>query len=174
MPYVLPVDPIVPDEQVMTAPRWELAAPTYDVGPQVPRGNEVTMNHTGAGDTNPIADQYVGTDLYVVGRQGVMNGEQLFIQVPDPPNEGHGEYSFAQDGPKIDHSTRLQAIFWSDWYGSTAAQAGGGGSFHGEHVVIARIPPGSTQGYMPTQHEQLNTQRQTPSAWDTLLTIGGG
>jgi len=171
MPWVLPTDPVYPDEQAMDAPRWELAAPDYNTGPLVPRGNEVTMVRTGPGDTNPIVDQYAPTDLYVVGRQGVMDGEELFIQIPDPPNEGHGEYNFAQDGPKIDHSTRLSALFWSDWNASTALQAGGRGSFSGEHVVIGRVPPGSTQGYMPTQYEQLNTQRQAPPAWDTNLAL---
>lgn len=173
MPYVLPVDPIKPDTPAMTAPKWELAAPTYNVGPLVPEGNEVTMVRTGPGDINPEVDQYTGTDLYVVGRQGVMNGEQLFIQIPDPPNEGHGEYGFAQDGPKIDHSTRMSALFWSDWNASTALQAGGRGSFGGEHVVIARIAPGSTQGYQPVNTEQYNTSRAAPSPWDALLTIGG-
>lgn len=173
MPWVLPTQATVPDEQVMTAPRWELAAPDYPTGPSVPRGNEVTMNRTGPGDTFPMSDQYIGTDLYVVGRQGVMNGEQLFVGIPDPPPEGHGEYGFAQDPPKIDHSTRLQALFWSDWYGSTAATAGGGGAFRGEHVVIGRIPPGSTQGYQPTQMEQLNTDRSAPAPWDAALSLGG-
>lgn len=173
MPWVLPTDGVREYVAPMDAPKWELAAPDYPTGPPVPRGNEVTYRRTGPGDTFPMSDQYLGTDLYVVGRQGVMNGEQLFVQIPDPPNEGHGEYSFAQDGPKIDHSTRLQALFWSDWAGSTALQAGGRGSFTGEHVVIARVPPGSTQGYQPTQMEQLNTQRNAPPAWDTTATLGG-
>jgi len=175
MPYVLPVDPIVPDEQVMTAPRWELAAPTYNVGPSVPRGNEVTMQRTGPGDTNPMADEYLGIDIYVVGRSGVMHGRELFdTSVWQPPPEGHGGFDPMNDPPVIDHSIRQQALFWSDWAGSTALQAGGRGSFTGEHVVIGRIPPGSTQGYMPTQYEQLNTQRAAPSAWDTLLTLATG
>ena len=176
MPWVLPTSAVVPDEQVMDAPRWELAAPDYNVGPQVPRGNEVTMNRTGPGDTFPMSDQYAPTDLYVVSRQGVMRGEELFRMIPGPPPEGHGEFSFAQDGPKIDHSTRMSSLFWSDWYGSTTRGASAAGSFTGEHVVIGRVPPGSTQGYMPTDPgmEHLNTDRNAPPAWDTTLTLVGG
>jgi hypothetical protein len=65
------------------------------------------------------------------------------------------------------------ALFWSDWNASTAMQAGGRGSFTGEHVVIARIPPGSVQGYQPTYMVQYNTDRAAPSPWDSLLSIGG-
>lgn len=179
--YYLPVPPPPADEPDATAQVWETASggPAPSVmgphagGPQLPHGGSVTMVRTGPGDQNGSADQWMGEDIFVVGRQGVMNGEQLFDRnVWQPPNEGHGEYEFAQDGPFIDHSTRNLALFWSDWNASTALQAGGRGSFTGEHIVIERVVPGSTQGYMPTQMEQLNTARSQPGPWDDQLLAG--
>jgi len=172
MAIVLPVPPPPPDMPGMTAPAWELAAPTYPDGPKVDDGNEVTMNRSGPGDYPNSRDEWMGIDLRNAGHDGVENGRGLFVGIPGPPPEGHGEYQFNAGGVTDDSSQRT-ALFWSDWYGSTAANAGGGGSFRGEHIVIARIPPGSTQGYMPTQMEQLNTDRSAPSPWDTPLTIPG-
>lgn len=178
--YYLPVPPPPPDKPDATAGDWEravggpspsVAGPRYD-GPAMPHGGSVVMYRTGPGDTNGAADQWMGEDIFVVPRVGVMNGEQLFDRnVWQPPNEGHGEYGFAQDGPFIDHSTRNLALFWSDWYGSTAATAGGGGAFRGEHIVIERVVPGSTQGYMPTNMGQLNTTRDQPGPWDQQLLV---
>jgi hypothetical protein len=171
---VLPVPPPPQDEQPV-GPNWELAAPTVPDQPQVPRGNEVTMTRTGPGDVTNISDQWMGEDIYAVTHAGVQNGRQNFVEIPGPPPEGHGGYDFPDSPPWIDVSTRLQALFWSDWYASVAANAGGGGSFRGEHIAIARIPPGSIQGYQPTDPGmvQLNTARNIPAPWDASLVIGG-
>lgn len=177
--YYLPVPPPPQDVPDATAQMWEQAdggpspssGPAWTDAPLLPHGGSVVMVRTGPGDINGAADQWMGEDIFVVPREGVMNGEQLFAEIPDPPNEGHGEYGFAQDGPWIDHSTRNLALFWSNWNASTALQAGGRGSFTGEHIVIRRVVPGSTQGYMPTQMEQLNTARQQPAPWDQELML---
>lgn len=171
MPYFLPIPAPPQDKPHMTGQQWEQAAPTNDAGPLVPAGNRVTTYRTGPGDVNGAADQWMGEDIFVVPRVGVMDGEQLFVQIPDPPNEGHGEYGFAQDGPTIDHSTRLLALFWSDWIASTAGK-GLGGSFTGEHIVINRLPPGSVQGYMPVETAQPNNARDMPGPWDAQLLVG--
>lgn len=179
-PYYLPVPAPPPDVPDATAREWESAvggpAPSVQgpktEGPMLGHGGSVVMYRTGPGDTNGQVDEWMGEDIYIVPRQGVMNGEQLFQEIPVPPNEGHGEYGFAQDGPVIDHSTRHQALFWSDWNASTALQAGGRGSFIGPHVVIARVPPGSTQGYMPTETAQPNNVRSMPGPWDDQLAVG--
>lgn len=181
MPFMLPVQTGKTDgSNTNENPRggaglWEQAAPDNPNGPVMgPHEHDVTALRTGPGDVSIISDQWMNPDIYVVPRQGVMNGEQLFKEIPDPPNEGHGEYGFAQDAPVIDHSTRRQALFWSDWIASTARNAQGAGSFTGEHVVIVRITPGSAQGYMPSDPGMLqyNTARAQPSPWDALLTIG--
>lgn len=176
--YYLPIPPPPQDVPDATAEMWENAAggpgpSTGQVagGPTLPHGGSVAMYRTGPGDVNGSADQWMGEDIFVVPREGVMDGEQLFVQIPDPPNEGHGEYGFAQDGPFIDHSTRNLALFWSDWNASTALTAGGRGAFTGEHIVIRRVVPGSTQGYMPSQMEQLNTAREQPGPWDAQLLV---
>lgn len=169
---VLPVPAPPPDVAAMTAEQWEQAAPTRDRGPKVDDGNEVTMYRSGPGDFPNSRDEWMGVDLRDVPHNGIENGRGLFVEIPGPPPEGHGEYQFTPDSV-ISHSSQRTALFWSDWYGSTAANAGGGGSFRGEHIVIARIPPGSTQGYMPSQMEQLNTARQQPQPWDSQLTLGG-
>src|SRR5262245_45153692 len=177
--YYLPIPPPPPDVPDATAEMWQQAdgGPSPSSGsewtnrPLLPSGGAVTMYRTGPGDVNGAVDQWMGEDIFVVPREGVMNGEQLFIEIPNPPYEGHGENDFANDGPKIDHSTRNLALFWSDWNASTALQAGGRGSFTGEHVVIRRAVPGSTQGYMPTQMEQLNTVREQPGPWDQQLLV---
>jgi hypothetical protein len=181
MAHYLPVPPPPPDVPDQTAQNWETAVggpgpstsgPTHE-GPRNPHGGSVAMYRTGPGDYEAGGDEWMGEDIFVVGREGVMTGEMLFDRnVPQPPNEGHGEYSFAQDGPFIDHSTRNLALFISPWDRSTALQAGGRGSFTGEHIVIQRVVPGSTQGYMPTGTEQLNTVRDQPGPWDQQLLVG--
>lgn len=180
--FYLPVPEPPPDQPDMTAQQWETATggptpsggPTTVApvdGPQSPHGGSVAMYRTGPGDYGTV-DQWMGEDIYIVPRDGVMNGEQLFNEnVAQPPNEGHGEYDFAQDGPKIDHSTRLQALFWSDWNASTSLISGGRGAFTGQHVVIARAVPGSTQGYMPTETAQRNNTRDMPGPWDEQLAV---
>lgn len=173
MPMVLPGPPPPPDEQVMDGLKWELAAPTNPSGPQVPRGNEVTMNRTGPGDVNVEVDQWSNVDIFPWPHGGIQNGRENFVNIPGPPPEGHGGYDF--DGQStIDRSSSRQALFWSDWYASTAANAGGGGSFRGEHVTIARIPPGSIQGYQPTDPGmvQANNDRALPSPWDAGIVLG--
>jgi hypothetical protein len=175
MPFVLPVPPTTQAEarDRETAQEWEQAAPTAPDVPKIgPGGGPVTRYRTGPGDIPNPRDEWMGEDLYVVGRQGVMNGEQLFVQIPDPPPEGHGGFDPFNDGPFIDHSSRNQALFWSDWQASTVLGASGAGSFRGEHVVIVRIPPGSIQGYQPTDMVQANNDRALPGPWDTALTLG--
>ena len=180
MPFYLPVPrPPLLEDKPREALTHGLLSATGGPGPsegtavtQLPQVGDtqvVTRSRTGPGDISPDADQWMGEDIFVVGREGVMNGEQLFKEIPGPPNEGHGEYGFAQDGPKIDHSTRNLALFWSAWHASTALQAGGRGSFNGQHVVIRRIVPGSTQGYMPTETAQRNNLRDMPGPWDAQL-----
>ena len=140
--------------------------------PRVRDTDSVARYRTGPGDSGS-SDQWMGEDIWIVPREGVENGQQLFDRNQwQPPNEGHGEYNFAQAGPWIDHSTRNLALFWSDWNASTSLNAGGRGSFTGEHIAIFRIPPGSTQGYMPTYMVQYNTQRDMPGPWDAQLALG--
>lgn len=178
MPFLLPVTPArvsEPDNPETDGLKWELAAPEKDAAPILgPREGTVTNRRTGPGDMSLVSDQWMDPDIYVVPRAGVMNGEQLFVMIPNPPPEGHGGYDPMNQGPVIDHSTTRQALFWSDWYSSTAANAGGGGSFRGEHVVIIRQPGGSVQGYMPSDPgmEQLNNRRQLPTPWDAVRTLG--
>jgi hypothetical protein len=170
---VLPVPPTIPDEPDATAEQWEQAAPTYPDGPRMLiGGGSVAMYRSGPGDYPQSRDEWMGVDLRDVPHDGVESGRSLFVEIPGPPPEGHGGYDF--DGQAvIDRAGQRSALFWSDWNATTAANQGGHGSFRGDHVIIARIPPGSTQGYMPTQMEQLNTSRQAPGPWDTQLTIGG-
>jgi hypothetical protein len=170
---VLPVPPPRPDEEP-TGPNWMLAAPDLDGVPQVPRGNEVTSTRTGPGDVTNISDQWMDVEIYPIGHDNIQNGRQNFVEIPGPPPEGHGGYDFTGSAT-IDRSSSRQALFWSDWYASVAANAGGGGSFRGEHIAIARIPPGSIQGYQPTDPGmvQLNTARNIPAPWDASLVIGG-
>lgn len=181
MPFYLPVPPPPPDIPDSTAQAWETAdggpspssGPAWHEGPKLPRGGSVVLQRTGPGDYGD-SDQWMGEDIFVVPRQGVMNGRQLFDQNQwQPPNEGHGEGHFAQDGPFIDHSTRTLALFWSNWNASTTLGQGGRGSFTGEHVVIRRAVPGSTQGYQPTGGlGQRNNLRNMPGPWDAQLNAG--
>jgi hypothetical protein len=160
----------------MTAEAWETAAPTVD-GPQhLGRGGAVTNYRTGPGDVAFPRDEWMGIDLRDVPHQGVENGRQLFTEIPGPPPEGHGGYDLPDLDMIIDRSTQHQALFWSDWAGSTALQAGGRGSFTGEHVTIVRIPPGSAQGYMPTDPgmQQANNARNLPMPWDAEIILGQG
>jgi hypothetical protein len=189
MPFYLPVPPPplvedAPKEAYYHGLQTATGGPTpgedsavaHGVGvvetPRVPYTDVITRYRTGPGDTSPDIDQWMGEDIFIVPRDGVMNGKQLFDEnVWQPPNEGHGEYGFAQDGPFIDHSTRNLALFWSDWNASTSLISGGRGAFTGEHVVIRRAVPGSTQGYMPTYTEQYNTARDMPGPWDEQLLL---
>lgn len=174
MPYVLPVPATQPDIPDADAEVWEYAAPNQPDGPLLGSGGSVIMQRTGPGDIPHPRDEWMGIGIRDIGHNGVENGEQLFQQIPDPPPEGHQGYDLPDTDLIINRSTSRQALFWSDWYGTTAANAGGGGSFRGDHVVIARIPPGSTQGYMPTDPGmvQYNVDRNAPVPWDTDLTIG--
>jgi hypothetical protein len=169
MAYFLPTPQTPVLNVATTAEAWERAAPGYD-GPNLDsHEGRVTARYLGPAADPRARDDWMGEDIFVVPRPGVMNGRQLFdMNQWQPPNEGHGEYGFAQDGPFADHSTRLLALFWSDWVGSTAknyAQP----AFDGSHVVISRVPPGSVQGYMPTYMEQYNTKRDMPGPWDAQL-----
>lgn len=176
MPYCLPVPSPPPDVEAMTAQEWETAAPTNDKGPSIGDGNEVTMYRTGPGDVLNPRDEWMGIDLRDLGHDGVENGRGLFYEIPGPPPEGHGGYDIPDRDLVIDRSTQHQALFWSDWAGSTALQAGGRGSFTGQHVVIVRIPPGSIQGYMPTDPGmvQANNARNLPTPWDSEIVLGQG
>lgn len=179
MPYVLPVPPTTQMESRYreTAEEWEQAAPTDPNDPTLGHGGgPVTRYRTGPGDIPQPRDEWMGVGIRDIGHNGVENGRELFALIPGPPPEGHQGYDIPDTDLIIERSTSRQALFWSDWYESTAANAGGGGSFRGDHVVIARIPPGSTQGYMPSDPGmvQYNVDRNAPQPWDTNLTIGGG
>jgi hypothetical protein len=160
----------------MTAPEWNLAAPNYDKGPAVDDGNEVTFNRSGPGDVPYPRDEWLGAYQRDVPHYGVENGRQLFTEIPGPPPEGHGGYDIPYNDLITDQSTIGTALFWSDWAGSTALQAGGRGSFTGEHVIIVRIPPGSIQGYQPSDPGmvQANNDRNLPGPWDQQIVLGGG
>lgn len=176
MPFVLPVPPTTQAETKYreSAEQWETAAPERDSAPMIGvGGGPVTRYRTGPGDIPVPRDEWLDPTIYDLGHEGVMNGRGLFDMIPGPPPEGHKGYDFPDEDQIEDRSTRIQALFWSDWYRSTAANAGGGGSFRGEHVVIARIPPGSTQGYQPTDMTQLNVGRNQPLPWDAALSVGG-
>jgi hypothetical protein len=177
MGFVLPVPPPPPDIPDATAEKWEQAASTRDHSPMLHAGGgSVVMYRSGPGDDSVPNDEWMGIDLRDLGHEGVENGRGLFVEIPGPPPEGHGGYDFPHnDSSVIDRSTQHQALFWSDWAGSTALQAGGRGSFRGEHVIIVRIPPGSLQGYMPSDPGmvQANTDRNIPPPWDNNIVIGG-
>ena len=174
MPMVLPVPAPPPDVEAMTAEQWETARPTFDKGPKVDDGNEVTFYRTGPGDQPYPNDEWYGAYQRDVGREGVLNGRSLFVEIPGPPPESHAGYDIPFGDRIEDVSTVGNALFWSDWAGSTALQAGGRGSFTGEHVTIVRIPPGSVQGYMPSDPGMLqaNTDRNLPGPWDQNMVIG--
>lgn len=177
MAMVLPVPPTRPDEPDATAQQWEAAAPTVaglpmlDIG-----GGSVAYYRSGPGDVQYPRDEWFGVNQRNVPHEGVENGRTLFVEIPGPPPEGHGGYDIPYEDHWNDQATAPgAAMFWSDWAGSTALQAGGRGSFTGEHVVIVRVPPGSVQGYMPSDPgmEQLNTDRNQPGPWDQNRVIGG-
>jgi hypothetical protein len=173
MVRVLPVPPPPRDEPDATASQLEMAAPDFD-GPNLHvGGSSVAMYRTGPGDFG-YADEWLGINIGDAPHDGVENGRGLFAGIPGPPPETHKGYDFPDEDAIIDRSTTRQALFWSDWNASTALQAGGRGSFTGEHVVIARIPPGSTQGYMPSDPGivQANNARNTPGPWDANITVG--
>jgi hypothetical protein len=176
MAMVLPVPATKPDVEATTAEQWESAAPTYDKGPTIEDGNEVTFYRTGPGDVPYPHDEWMGVNLRDLPHEGVENGRGLFTEIPGPPPEGHGGYDLNDRDLIIDRSTQHQALFWSDWAESTALQAGGRGSFTGEHVVIVRIPPGSIQGYMPSDPgmAQANNYRNLPPPWDGEIILGQG
>lgn len=182
MPYCLPVPPPVRDEDKFktgSGEMWEQAAPERDAKPIIHHSRTVTRTRTGPGDEqNPAHpnDEWMGIDLRNLGHEGIENGRGLFVEIPGPPPEGHGGYDLPDRNAVIDRSTQHQALFWSDWAGSTALQAGGRGSFTGQHVVIVRVPPGSVQGYMPTDPGmvQANNARALPSPWDAEIVLGQG
>jgi hypothetical protein len=169
----LPVPEPPPDTPPMTGLKWELAAPDMPKGPQVGQGNEVTMIRSGPGDSG-YSDEWLNPDIFDVPHNGQINGRAFFDTIPPPPPEGHKGYDFPDTDDIGDRSHRNLAIFWSDWYGSTTAGSGLCGSFRGEHVVIGRIPPGSTQGYMPSDPgmEQSNNDRSLPGPWDAAIVLG--
>lgn len=177
MPYVLPVPPPDPDESYSSAETWEQAAPTNQYGPNLgAREGAVTLAAgEGPGVIPGVRDEWLGITIYDVGHNGVEDGRQLFSLNPAAtPPEGHQGYDFPDKDLIENRSTRHQAIFWSDWVGSTAANGMGAGSFTGQHVVIARIPPGSIQGYMPSDPGivQANNDRNSPPPWDSGLVVG--
>ena len=174
--YVLPVPPPDPDQSYTSAETWEQATPTFD-GPSLgAREGAVTMNGTdGPGVVATARDEWLGITIYDVGHNGVEDGRQLFaLNAAVEPPEGHQGFDFPDTDQIQNRSTRHQAIFWSDWWGSTAANGMGAGSFTGQHVVIARIPPGSQQGYQPTDPGmvQANNARNSPPPWDSNLVVG--
>lgn len=167
MSFVLPVPAPIPDVPDATAQQWEQAAPTNPGGPLLHiGGGSVAMNGGGPGET-PGVDEWMNPDIFVVPRQGVETGRQLFVGIPGPPPEGHGGYDADLNvGPVVDHSTTRLALFWSNWQATAPDQ-----QMRGDHVVIVRVPPGSTQGYMPTDMAQPNNARSMPAPWDAALTI---
>lgn len=177
--YVLPVSPPDPDQSYTSAATWEQAAPTNPNGPNLgPREGSVTMSVDDGPGIVPTAhprDEWLGITIYDVGHNGVEDGRQLFaLNAAVEPPEGHQGFDFPDTDQIQNRSTRHQAIFWSDWWGSTAANGMGAGSFTGQHVVIVRIPPGSQQGYMPTDPGmvQANNARNSPGPWDAGLVVG--
>jgi hypothetical protein len=174
MTYALPVPPTVPDEPDATGAQWEQAAPGYD-GPLLHvGGGSVAMYRSGPGDVPYPRDEWMGISIRDLGHNGVQDGRDNFIEIPGPPPEGHQGYDFPDEDLIINKSRQNQALFWSDWYGSTAATGGGGGAFRGAHVTIQRIPPGSQIGYMPTDPGmvQFNENRGMPGPWDANLVLG--
>lgn len=173
--FPLPVNPPVrgraPAKPLQAA---EADTPTNAYGSPSPVGSSELAYPDTPGNvaTAVFHDEWLGITLRNVPHDGIETGRQLFVGVPGPPPEGHEGYDIPAPASVIHQSTQHQALFWSDWYGSTAANAGGGGSFRGEHVVILRVPPGSTQGYMPTGMEQPNNARNAPSPWDQNLILG--
>ena len=171
MSWILPVPPPQTDpyNPPTAAESWERAAPTVPNAPMIgPHEGKVSQQQQGPNANPDVRDNWMDPDIFVVGRQGVMNGRQLFDQIPIPPHEGHGGWEdIYNTGPKIDHSTRTLALFASDWNGIVQQQ-----QMRGEHVTIQRVPPGSTQGYMPTDMTQPNNQRDVPAPWDASLTAG--
>jgi hypothetical protein len=175
MTYALPVPPTVPDVPDATGSQWEAAQPTADSLPQlVIGGGSVVMYRTGPGDVPYPRDEWMGISVRDVPRPEMQTGRENFVEIPGPPPEGHQGYDFPDEDLIINRSRQNQALFWSDFYGSTAAQAGGGGSFRGAHVTITRIPPGSQVGYMPTDPGmvQFNMNRGMPGPWDSNLILG--
>jgi hypothetical protein len=166
---ILPVPPPPPDKEAMSAEQWETAAPTNAAGPKVDDGNEVTMYRTGPGDYG-WADQWLNNDIADIPHDGVENGRGLFVGIPGPPPEGHAGYDIPDDDRIEDRSTWNRPLYWSDWYGSGS----GAQMMRGEHVVIARIPPGSVQGYMPSDPGmvQANNDRALPQPWDASIVLG--
>jgi hypothetical protein len=178
--WILPTPGPVPNENPPTsALAWETTTgfsgpsgretPQQDTPILGAQEGRVTHYRTGPGDLAGAHDSWLNPDIFVVGREGVENGRGLFVGIPGPPPEGHGGYDPFNQPPKIDHSTRTLAIFASDWNGIVQQQ-----QMRGEHVVIMRVPPGSVQGYMPTDPGmvQANNARNMPSPWDTALTVG--
>lgn len=157
-----------------TAEQAEQAAPDNPNGPNYGRGSSNVEYRGGAGDqpTAPLVDDWL-LIFRDVPHDGAMDGIQLFEQRPVVPPEGHGGFDFPGElGTFIDRSTQTQYMGWSDWNASTGLQAGGRGSFTGEHIVIARIAPGSNQGYMPADMLAPNQDRNMPAPWDAAITIG--
>lgn len=157
----------------VSAQQAEQAAPTNPAGPLNPHGSRVTWDGgPGALPSGPAVD-----DWLLLFRDdphdGAYDGKQLFATRSPAPPEGHGGYDVQGDyGVFIDRATQTQFIGWSDWASSTAAQAGGRGSFTGEHVVIARFAPGSYRGYQPNEMTSPNQDRNLPAPWDAAITIG--
>jgi hypothetical protein len=165
MAWFLPVpEPVQNGQGPATAQEWEQAAPTVDHAPILDNTEGRVTYYSGPGRLPGVRDAWMDPDIYVIGRSGVMNGRQLFVGIPGPPPEGHGGYDPANDPPVIDHSTSRQALFMSDWNAIVQQQ-----QMRGEHVTIQRVPPGSTQGYMPTDMSQLNNERDVPAPWDSSL-----
>ena len=177
MPYVLPVPPPDQDQSYSSAETWEQAAPTNPNGPNLGsrEGYVVMAEGEGPGVIPGVRDEWMGITIFDVGHNGVEDGRQLFaLNAAVEPPEGHKGFDFPDEDQIQDRSTRHAAFFWADWVGSTAANGMGAGSFTGQHVVIARIPPGSQQGYQPSDPGivQPNNARNSPPPWDSNLVVG--
>lgn len=160
----------------LTAEEAEQAAPNVDRPRTLGQGASVVMYRGGPGDqpSAPAVDDWL--EIYRdVPHGGVQDGKSYFAQRPPVPPEGHGGYDVQGDyGQFIDRATQTQFLAWSDWAGSTALQAGGRGSFTGEHVIIQRVTPGSYRGYMPAEMVGPNVDRNAPPPWDAAITVGQG
>ena len=89
----------------------------------------------GPGVIPGVRDEWLGITIYDVGHNGVEDGRQLFaLNAAVEPPEGHQGFDFPDTDQIQNRSTRHQAIFWSDWVGSTAANGMGAGSFTGQYL----------------------------------------
>ncbi len=159
----------------LTASEAEQASPEVSLPRTLGQGASVVAD--GAGPGSQPGAQCVDEWLMLFRdspHEGVLDGKQLNATRSPAPPEGHGGYDIQGDyGIAIDRSTQRQYFGWSDWAASTGLQAGGRGSFTGEHVIIQRIVPGSARGYMPAEMTSPNQARNLPDPWDADIVLGG-